>query len=498
MKDIPQKRELPLDLELQLTGVNHYLADYLTMVIDATPRQEISDDITGMNRLLSAIDSLSKTPFDEVSFDKECIALLDEKTEKLSKIKLQQHENAMKRGSLIIKNAEADEEVTVKIKPEELSEYKDAQVKALIIDDSDRGDENYPLEKESDIIQSMIGTAFEKYGVQLEKALKLLPNEDDLVEDLMNGQIFIADSFAKLILQPNEITISPDNRELKNAKRAIRRLIESLDTFIENPERVLAEVYIEAIGEFLDDTLNDNIQDRIASANTTLYTQKDKSDTRDKYIPTSTEGVMSKRERRKMSRFILSVAADDEIDLREPEYERIDSLESVIIATPWINNESREITELSTSQGAVYIVDACSEKLADIRDMTLAKNKSVEHKINVKIETAAEKIATGNLPWSSTNTFKRLHLGSETPDEYSDSAIYYISDVSPNAPRIYFSMKKAGEIEIVAEGEKPRLNPDQWCMMLVAITDKDLQIAALKQLTGRSTKQLIADGAGSI
>lgn len=488
MKDIPQKRELPLDLELQLTGVNHYLADYLTMVIDATPRQDISDDITGMNRLFSTLDSLSKTPFDEVSFDKECIALLDEKTEKLSRIKLQQHENAMKRGSLIIKDAETDEEVTVKIKPEELATYKNAQIKTLIIDDSDRSDENYPLEKETDIIQSMIGTAFEKYGVQLEKALQLLPNEDDLVNGLINGQIIIADSFANSFLQPNEVTISPDNRKFKKVNRAIRLLIESLDAFIENPERVLAEIYTDAIGEFLDNTLNDSIQNRIISANTSLYAQKDKSETRDKYIPTSTDEVMSKRKRRKMSRFILSSAANDEIDLREPEYKRIETIESVTIATPWLDNESREITELSTPQGAVYIVDACSEKLADIKDMTLGKNKSVEHKINVKIETAAEKIATGNLPWNSTNTFQRLHLGIETPDEYSKSAIYYVSDVSPNAPRIYFSMKKAGEIEIVAEGEKPRLNPDQWCMMLVAITDKDRQIAALKQLTGCSTK----------
>ena len=59
-------------------------------------------------------------------------------------------------------------------------------------------------------------------------------------------------------------------------------------------------------------------------------------------------------------------------------------------------------------------------------------------------------------------------------------------------------MKKAGDLELVESGQKPALNPEQRCMTIIAITDKDQQIAVLKQLTGRTTSQLRADGAGSI
>ena len=163
---------------------------------------------------------------------------------------------------------------------------------------------------------------------------------------------------------------------------------------------------------------------------------------------------------------------------------------------PWIEQSERRVNELTTQLGSVYIVDGVSDVLAPIRDKTIGKNPEVESKIKGKIKAAAEKIADGHLPWNTNNLFTILDTDKEQ-EEYAEEYIYCIKDVTPNATRIYFAVKPARDLEVVTEGQSPTLNPTQWCMTIIAITDKDQQVDTLKQLTGRSTRYLRAYGAGS-
>jgi hypothetical protein len=493
-----------------LAEVNLNIAQYLRDGIDASSVQEIPDvmpldktietffiKIPGVDDIVETIERLEKTPFDEKLFDSRCIEIFEKRTEEIAKMKLLQHENAIRRGQVTIFNVDESDEMVVKIPAKHLDQFREAQKHSLMAS-PDVAQSDTPLNKDAQTVQLIIDTATIHFSSQIQKAVSLLPDRDTILEHIRTGQVDIFDVFTQNFLKPQELHFTKDNRDIRNFKRAVRKFCDNLQAYIDSPETVLADIAMEAIKDTIDESITNNLQDNIVLANSHLYAtlqiQKDKAHREES---ANDEDKLSKREQRILAEIALRAQQDTEkVSLKE--IQTSEATHHTVVATPWLVAKEREVSELITSTGSVYILDGVSDELTAIRDETLSKNKELEHKINVKIQTAAEKIATGNLPWNTINTFKMLKRGTETPDRYSKESIYYITDNSPNAPRIYFSMKKASELEIVADGNQPLLNPQQWCMILIAITDKDQQIATLKQLTGRSTEQLKALGAGSI
>ena len=450
-----------------------------------------------MGELMETIERLGSTPFDEASFDKHCAEIFDSKSDTISKMKLSQQETALRRGHVTIFDPEESDEMTVKVAARHTEAFREAQTQALMLDGTEITEADFPIYKEDHTLETIFGSIFDKFGAQITKAIKLLPNEDALVEYLMNGQIIIPDTFAQQFLQPQEISIAPDNKELRNVKRALRKTNEMIQAYIDNPEAVLADVYMSVVSEELEEFIANNVQDSLVRANTKLYNELESPVDKTLKQSESTETI-TKREKRILDSIARAATQESVVDLRDNPREWSEVSYSVVIASEWLEPRERTVTELIAPSGSVYILDGISDELTGIRDETFFKNKELEHKILVKIDTAADKIAQGNLPWNTFNGFKRLERGNGKSGLNNDEAIYYIYDKSPNAPRIYFTMKKAGDLEVVEAGKTPILKPEQWCMTIVAITDKDQQIAVLKQLTGRSTKQLRAGGAGSI
>lgn len=82
-----------------------------------------------------------------------------------------------------------------------------------------------------------------------------------------------------------------------------------------------------------------------------------------------------------------------------------------------------------------------------------------------------------------------------TPRRYSDEYIWYTYDLRPNAPRVYFIVKDASDIEM---SDNPVLNPGTKCLIVVGITDKSRQLDVLQRFTGKNRTVLINEGAGSV
>ncbi len=490
------KQEQSHDHLPPIANINNLLASYLLGQIENANRQEISDDITGMGELIETIERLGSTPFDEATFDKHCAELLDSKSNTISKMKLSQQETALRRGHVTIFDTDESDEIIVNVAARHTEAFREAQTQALMLHGTEISEADFPIYKEDHTLETIFGSIFDKFGAQIAKAIKRLPNENALVKDLMNGQIIIPDLFPQQVLQPQEISIAPDNKELRNVKRELRKTNEMIQAYIDNPEAVLADVYMTVVSEELEEYITNNVQDSLVRANTRLYSELESPRDNAPKEPESTAPI-TKRERRIVDGIALAARAATQKsveDLRDKPQEWPKTTHSVVVSSEWLHPQERNVQEIITPNGSVYVFEGIADELIAIRDATIAKINKIPGKIN----TAAEKIAQGNLPWTTHNTFKRLDLGDKPPVAYKDESIYYIPDKSPNAPRIYFTVKRAGALEVVYPDRKPILDPEQWCMTIVAITDKAQQIDTLQSLTGKTRKQLIADGAGSI
>jgi len=498
MENIPPSAEQTHDNPISTSEINKFFAAYLMVEIDSFDREEIVDDLTGLNELVGALQEMADTPFSEELFDGHLSVFLDDMTRNRKHVKLAQHENALRRGIITILEPEEETEIQVKISAVFAEEFKDAQKQAHSDDAIFSSDREDPLEKNGHTIQSMLVALAEHFSPHINNFMKMLPNEDEIVEDLANGNIVVPVSSDSLDLKSHKVHIAKDNKKMKNIYRTAQKTIKMLNEYTSDPEKGLADIYMTSASDPIIKVIDQDLQFLIVEANTSLW-ESIAPQKKVTHEHKAMEDTISKRQRRKLSKFVIDSADEKDrepIDLQTSEYEKLEGTTNILMKAPWIEQSERRVNELTTQNGSVYIVDGVSDVLAPIRDKTIGKNTEVEKKIKGKIRAAAEKIAEGHLPWNTKNLFTILDTDKEQ-EEYAKESIYCIKDVTPNATRIYFTMKHAEDLEVITEGQSPTLNPTQWCMTIIAITDKDQQVDTLKQLTGRSTKYLIAYGAGS-
>ena len=214
-----------------------------------------------------------------------------------------------------------------------------------------------------------------------------------------------------------------------------------------------------------------------------------------------------KRPARDMARISASVLGtavdktDQQMQISAPE-DSHDSLGTIDIKADWLTGQeekSRPISQLTAFGKTVYIIDAVDKNLSVLSDdcrVNLPTNEFGEDCFEAATTQEARRIASDIMPWTSTNSVKSLDkAGSKTPAEYSGTPIWYTFDISPNAPRVYFTIKKLGDI--IDQTKPTKLDRDSWVMVVMARTDKSNQTTVLKQFTGRAHNTLRANGSGS-
>ncbi|MCX6729783.1 MAG: hypothetical protein NTV95_04075 [Candidatus Saccharibacteria bacterium] len=498
MENIPPPQEQAHDYPLSMSEVNMRVAALLLRHIRTFDREEIADELLGLGEIVDAVIDMGFTPISEEPFDDHLSELLDGMATTRKNVKLAQHENALRRGNISIFDSEDESEIQVKISAVSAEEFKATQKHALRDDAIYSSDREDPLEKNENTLSQMMIALEDHFMPHIDNFMKMLPSEDEIVDALAIGGIIIDKESNSLDLKSSGVHIAKDNKKMKNIYRTALKTIKILQEYTRNPEKGLADIYIASVSELLIKVIDQDLQFLIVEANTSLWESiaPQKKVTHEHKVMKDT---ISKRDRRKLSKFLIDSAAEKDsepIDLRTSEYEKLEGTANILMQAPWIEQSERRVNELTTQHGSVYIVDGVSEALSPIRDKTIGKNPEVESKIKGKIKAAAEKIADGHLPWNTNNLFTILGTDKEQ-EEYAEESIYCIKDKTQNATRIYFTMKHAEDLEVVEEGQSPTLKPTQWCMTIIAITDKDQQVDTLKQLTGRSTRYLRAYGAGS-
>ena len=492
MENIPPPAEQAHDSPLSMSEVNMRVATLLLQQIRTFDREEIVDELLGLDELVDAIKDIGYAPISEEKFDDHVSVFIDGVTSTRKHLKLAQHETALRRGSISIFESKEEAEIQVKISAVHTEEFKDAQKQALSDDAIFSKYREDPLEKNEDTLKSMLIVLAEHFSPHIDKFMKMLPKEAEIVEALTTGGIVFSD-------ESDEVHISKDNKKMKSIYRAAQKIIKILQEYTSNPEKGLVDIYMPSVSEPIIKVIDQDLQFLLVDANTSLWESIATPNEKVIHEQKAMEDTISKRQRRKLSKFVIDSADEKDsepIDLQTSKYEKLEGTANILMQAPWIEQSERRVNELTTQLGSVYIVDGVSDVLAPIRDKTIGKNPEVESKIKGKIKAAAEKIADGHLPWNTNNLFTILDTDKEQ-EEYAEEYIYCIKDVTPNATRIYFAVKPARDLEVVTEGQSPTLNPTQWCMTIIAITDKDQQVDTLKQLTGRSTRYLRAYGAGS-
>jgi len=290
----------------------------------------------------------------------------------------------------------------------------------------------------------------------------------------------------------------PKNRTFHKINQKIIKVVESLDEYTENPASFAAKQVFENFREKLNDEIYEIANEIILKVNTELYTSLSSDELKPKirHLPL----ILDKSE------FDSKNNSDDDnsiIDIGEiqqsPESFAISSEEisEVSISLPWIEGGGvidSTVTEISNKFKSLYILYAMEDKFQNIAEETLSKGLS--NKIYGAISNQANLMFDGNMPWEHrSSNIKKLKKDVKAPDEYRNEKIWYTYDLRPNAPRVYFIVKKASEIEV---SNDPVLDPQAMCMIIVAITDKKQQLTVLKRLTGKDQDTLVAEGAGSI
>jgi hypothetical protein len=74
--------------------------------------------------------------------------------------------------------------------------------------------------------------------------------------------------------------------------------------------------------------------------------------------------------------------------------------------------------------------------------------------------------------------------------EYVGVPIWFTFDKSPNAPRIYYTLKRTGEI--TEEGR------EQFLLVILGITDMQNQEEFFKTISTKSLRQLRREGVGAV
>ncbi len=164
---------------------------------------------------------------------------------------------------------------------------------------------------------------------------------------------------------------------------------------------------------------------------------------------------------------------------------------------PWIDDAKDIDLELMLGHSVpVYIVRAMSKRMQDISHVSresFARNSQGTNKFDIALMQQARRIAMGVMPYQDANSVKRLKVKqADMRPEYRGESFWYTFDITPNAPRVYFTVKKARDLLA------GKVDGDALALVIVGESDKQRQLEIFTRFTTLSRTFLRNNGVGSI
>lgn len=456
--------------------------------VDLTAIDEVNDRI----KTLSAIGS-----FDANIFEYHLDIMSRDVASNECGVALQRHTTALQRGTALIFDEETQQSAWISI-PKPLRQQFVDNIKDVVLPPMSFQEE---FMESSETTHSNIPRILDAVVDGMDAKLSPLIVEIPDLADLLAGKI---DGLRGVPVSTEDgltviIHALPDNRTLKSIKRKALQACEFLDEFIDNPEKVTAEWCLKLTKQTVLEWGREFIESSVMERNTVLYNSLSPEQRKAAKEHHSEEAPkLTKRQKRRLKQAAqLALQNSTEQPDRLNDIEITSNIDNVEVSLPWVSGgrgRLLDVSELRAGERVTYILNGIEEKLQPIADATLGKEELAE-KITNSIWHQARIINGGRMPWETAGPVKPVNKNGKSPDVYKNESIWYVRDVRPNAPRVYFVVKDAQEVETT---EQKKLQPDAKCVVVVGITDKSRQIDVLKRFTGKSHAELVANGAGSI
>lgn len=166
---------------------------------------------------------------------------------------------------------------------------------------------------------------------------------------------------------------------------------------------------------------------------------------------------------------------------------------------PWqTETVSTELDEMEYQGGSIYVGRFVEQNLEKIAKAVRDKSPTQKDELNMFdaiTHEVVKMLCCGIMPWHGVNSIKRVSSISDR-SPYAGESIWRTVDVSPNTPRLYFSLKEVEQV--VTSEDVKKLDESKKILLIVAETDKANQLEVLQTITKQSRRFLRNNGAGSI
>lgn len=416
---------------------------------------------------------------------------------KQRKVHIDQHLNQLRSNKVLVYDHEKQEN-TWKAIPPDLKDKFSEKIQMVQIPEMPKYEEVSDTPVSNEMIDYVFGIIDSVIIKKVQELAINIPLKEDygIFTNEVNGIVYTSDLLGRV-----HYIAPPKNERVRKIKREAHKLQKLVQEFNQQPETAITKWIINAHGSLLGEWIEDYIDKLVVKSNTEMYEaiepQKFKESKKRSSL-TSEEG--KKPTKRKKTKLVI-----DELDIEKQQ--TIDTMdyriiEDVSISLPWIEHgdpRTLNVTELYSNGHSVYIIDGIEEKLKSISD-EVQKKAITADKIQNTIKTQANLIFAGHMPWNLRTGIagKKLTNNSRSDShKYRHEYMWYSFDKSPNTPRVYFTLKDSGDIE-VSSGKDRKLSEGAKCLVIVGITDKQNQVKVLQCLTGNTHSALKANGAGSI
>lgn len=305
------------------------------------------------------------------------------------------------------------------------------------------------------------------------------------------------ESAVRVMLREIEQASWLDDRLQRRIDREASRLRDSLIRVRTKPDEVYAEGMVRSYKNVIDELIKGFVDVTVAEAHNEYFTPTTKKQKRNKRLAEYTQ-------RQAEIDGPLDLISDEEpAEIVQPTVEacgkndtRLEHYGSVELEFPWITDISEyPVQVLRGNDRNIYVVNAQEPKIAAISNEVktgLPKNDAGLDVFDISIMHRANSLAAGIMPHLDPSVRRIRNKQSDLREAYKKTTIWYPFDISPNAPRLYYTVKPAPK----TLGED--VDAEDLLLIVLAETDKAHQIDVLKRFTTKSHKALVQQGAGSV
>lgn len=498
---IPKDNQFNVDV----SAISERLPAGIAMGVDAQIRKSIlpilPSDVIALDQLYDSWRQLSSgCSFDVDLFDQTINQLTENEAHRTLRAEKDKAVQWINRGKVEVIDEETDEPKWINLPNAVVPKFIQAINEASLSPDEALYNQQSFTDMSEEEAGVLLGSTTFSVIEELSNLLSSLPTNEELISGNLDGLQLILEADT-LNVDRDILRYSPDSPVLRAIRKKVIKLSKVIDEFANNPAVFSAKALYKKNTELIEQQISDLVRGTLLEATTETYASLDPDELKRVKQRTIEEAPkLSKRQKRRQKQLAeqamsSTVKIDEEnpLDIITEQY-----IDDLSLTLPWIDGGEEftgRATELRAGSRVVYVINGMEDKLQTIANETQDKEE-IASKVTNAINHQAQLLLGGYMPWErQTSTVKSLGKNGRAPKEYSSEAIWYSFDIRPNAPRVYFVVKDASEIET---GDQPKLNPDAKCMVVLAITDKSQQISVLQRLTGQNRAYLVAHGAGSI